>query len=126
MSELKYTFDHEWVRLDDEGLALVGITGYAQEQLGDLVFVELPAPGRELGQGEAAAVVESVKSASDVLAPMAGTVVAVNERLADDPALVNREPEGGGWLFKLRPANVQALAALMDEADYRAYLAEQG
>ncbi len=117
MTQTRYTTDHEWVRLDGAE-ALVGITDHAQQALGDLVFVELPAPGREVAAGEACAVVESVKAASDVFAPLAGRVVEVNPTLADDPALVNREPEASGWFFRLRLADPAAFDALMDEAAY--------
>jgi len=121
MAETRYTKDHEWVRLQD-GVALVGITDHAQQALGDIVFVDLPEPGREIGTGEACAVVESVKAASDVYAPLAGRVREVNPALADDPALVNRDPQGEGWFFKLVPADAAAFASLLDEAAYAAYL----
>ena len=123
MSETRYTRDHEWVRIDD-GIATIGITAHAQESLGDLVFVELPAPGREVAAAEACAVVESVKAASDVYAPLAGKVVENNAALAADPALANRDAEGEGWFFRLAPAEPGAFAALMDRAAYDAYVAE--
>ena len=117
MSEIRFTTDHEWVRLDD-GIATVGITEHAQEQLGDVVFVELPEPGREVAAGEACAVVESVKAASDVFAPLAGRVTEVNAALADDPGLVNREAQSGAWFFRLALADAAAFAALLDAAAY--------
>jgi glycine cleavage system H protein len=121
MSGVFYTKDHEWVRMDGP-LAVVGISDFAQQQLGDVVFVELPEVGRKVEAGGDAAVVESVKAASEVYAPIAGEVVAVNAALADDPATVNRDPMGEGWFMKLRPADAGALAALMDQAAYDAYL----
>jgi glycine cleavage system H protein len=121
MSETRFTKDHEWVRLED-GIAVVGITEHAQEALGDIVFVELPDPGREVEEGEACAVVESVKAASDVYSPLAGKVVENNPAITDDPALVNRDPAGDGWFFKLKLADPAALGALLDEAAYNAFL----
>jgi glycine cleavage system H protein len=118
MSETRFTRDHEWVRLED-GTVTVGITDHAQSQLGDIVFVELPEPGREVAAGEACAVVESVKAASDVFAPLAGRVTEVNTALAEDPALVNRAAQGEGWFFRLAPRDPSAFRALLDEADYR-------
>ena len=125
MSETRYTQDHEWVRLED-GIATVGITVHAQESLGDLVFVELPAPGREVAAAEACAVVESVKAASDVYAPLAGKVTENNATLAENPALANRDAEGEGWFFRLVPAEPAAFAALMDRTAYDAFVAEHG
>jgi glycine cleavage system H protein len=123
MSETRFTRDHEWVRLAD-GVATVGITNHAQNQLGDIVFVELPAPGREVAAGEACAVVESVKAASDVFAPIAGRITEVNAALADDPGLVNRDAQGAGWFFRLLPADAAAFKALMDEAAYMKFVEE--
>ena len=120
---IRFTKDHEWVRLDGS-LATVGITTHAQDALGDLVLVELPEPGREVAEAEAVAVVESVKAASDVYAPRAGRVTEVNPALADDPALVNRDPAGAGWFFKLELADPAAFDALLDQAGYDAMLAE--
>ena len=120
---IRYTKDHEWVRLDG-AVATVGITTHAQDALGDLVFVELPDPGREVAEAEAVAVVESVKAASDVYAPLAGRVTEVNAALTDDPALVNRDPSGEGWFFKLHLADPGAFDALLDQAGYDALLAE--
>jgi glycine cleavage system H protein len=120
MSTIKFTKDHEWIKLDGE-VATVGITDYAQKQLGDVVFVELPEIGRNVVAGKEAAVVESVKAASEVYAPVAGDVVEVNEALADDPALVNRDPQGEGWFVKLRIENQGDLDDLLDEAAYKEY-----
>lgn len=102
--ELKYTRSHEWLRSLPDGSVEIGISDHAQEELGDLVFIELPQVGRRLAAGEACAVVESVKAASDIYAPIAGTVLAINEQLAQSPELVNREPYGGGWLMRLKPS----------------------
>ena len=121
MSETRYTNDHEWVRLDGD-IATVGITAHAQEALGDVVFVELPEPGRDVTAGEAVAVVESVKAASDVYSPLAGKVCEHNPAIVEDPALVNREPEGEAWFFKLSGIDTAAFAALMDEAAYKAFV----
>ena len=115
---LKFTKDHEWLRVDGD-IATVGITAHAQEQLGDLVFVELPAPGMTFAQGNAAAVVESVKAASDVYAPIGGTVMEANQAIVDEPGVVNADPMGKGWFFKLKVADAAQLAGLMDEAAYR-------
>jgi glycine cleavage system H protein len=116
---LKYTQDHEWLRLDGD-VATIGITPYAQEHLGDLVFVELPAVGAKIDKGAVAATVESVKAASDVYAPVAGEVVEVNDRVSGEPGLVNTAPTGDGWLFKLKVANKAEVDGLMDEAAYKA------
>jgi glycine cleavage system H protein len=118
---LKYTKDHEWLRLVGE-TATIGITPYAQDQLGDLVFVDLPSIGTTLEQGAAAAVVESVKAASDVYAPVAGEVIEVNDRLAEEPGLVNTDPTGDGWLFRIKIADKAEVAALLDEAAYQEIL----
>jgi glycine cleavage system H protein len=117
MSEVRYTDQHEWVRIDG-GEATVGITKYAAEQLGDVVFVELPDAGRKVGKGGEAAVVESVKAASEVYAPVGGEVTASNSALTDDPAKVNADPEGEGWFFKLKLADAGEVAALMTRAQY--------
>jgi glycine cleavage system H protein len=119
MSQIRYTKDHEWVRLEGD-VATVGITHHAQEALGDLVFVDLPEPGREIANGETIAVVESVKAASDVYAPLAGHVTEVNSAIVEDPALVNREPEAEGWFFKMTLADPAEFDALLDEAAYAA------
>lgn len=121
MSQTYYTADHEWISLEGD-LATVGITDHAQEQLGDLVFVELPEIGRSLEKGEETVVVESVKAASDVYAPVSGQVTAVNGELAGDPALVNRSPLGEGWLFKLKVADPSQFEGLMDAEAYQAMI----
>jgi glycine cleavage system H protein len=118
---LRFTEDHEWVRREGD-LVVVGISDYAQTQLGDVVYVELPAVGKKVEKGGEAAVVESVKAASEVYAPIAGEVVEVNEELAGEPAKVNQDPMGGGWFMKIRPANLSELDGLMDEAKYKAYV----
>jgi len=123
MSQIRYTRDHEWVRLD-AGVATIGITDHAQAALGDIVFVDLPEPGREVAAGEECAVVESVKAASDIFSPLAGKITESNAALADDPALVNRDPAGEGWFFRLEPADPAAFDALLDEAAYAALIAE--
>src|SRR5690348_16812037 len=114
MSLVRFTRDHEWVRVDDD-LAVVGITDYAQSQLGDVVYVELPEIGRRVEKGKEAAVVESVKAASDIYAPVSGEVAEVNESLAADPAKVNADPMGEGWFLKLRLADVKELEGLLEE-----------
>jgi glycine cleavage system H protein len=119
---LKYTKDHEWLRIED-GVATVGITPYAQEKLGDLVFVELPSIKAMLEKGAVAATVESVKAASEVYAPVGGEVVAVNERLTSEPGLVNAEPTGNGWMFKMRNVNAADIDGLLDESAYKALIA---
>jgi glycine cleavage system H protein len=113
-----FTKDHEWVRLEGD-VAIVGITDYAQAALGDIVFVDLPESGRALTQGKEAAVVESVKAASDIYAPISGEVVAVNDNAKNDPSLVNSSPQDNGWLFKIKPANLAELDNLMDESAYK-------
>jgi glycine cleavage system H protein len=125
MSELKYTKEHEWVRMEGD-VAVIGISAFAQEALGDVVFVELPEIGKSLKAGEQAAVVESVKAASEVYAPLAGEVVGINEALNDDPSTVNSDPTGKGWFLKMKPSNPADLEALMDEAAYRKFAEEQG
>lgn len=122
MSKTWYTAEHEWIAVDG-GVATIGITEHAQEQLGDLVYVELPQIGRTVAKGEETVVVESVKAASDVYAPVSGEVVAVNGELAGDPALVNRAAEADGWLFRLKIADESELEGLMDAAAYRASVA---
>jgi len=119
-AELRYTKSHEWVRRNDDGSVTIGITDYAQEQLGDLVFVELPEVGASLDAGAECCVVESVKAASDVYSPLAGEVAAVNETLADTPESINTDPYGDGWLFRLTPADAAAVDALLDAAGYQA------
>lgn len=121
MSEIRFTEQHEWVRLDGD-VVTVGITRYATEQLGDVVYVELPEAGRKVGQGGEAAVVESVKAASEVYAPVAGEVTGANEELAAEPAKVNADPEGEGWFFKMKIADRGEFAKLMSEAQYADFI----
>lgn len=123
MPSLHYTKEHEWVRVDGD-VATVGISDYAQEQLGDVVYVELPDVGKAVAKGEEAAVVESVKAASEVYAPVSGEVVEVNGALEGEPSKVNDEPTGGGWFLKLKVSDTGELDALMDEDAYKTYLAE--
>lgn len=120
-SDKRYTKEHEWVSLDGD-IVTVGITDHAQQQLGDVVFVELPELGREVTPGEACAVVESVKAASDIYAPLAGKVVESNAEIADEPSLVNSDPEGEGWFFRLEIDDTAAFEALLDEDAYNEYL----
>ena len=118
MSGTKYTDDHEWIRMDGD-VGTVGISDHAQEQLGELVFVELPEVGRELSKGDEAAVIESVKAASELHAPASGTVTEVNDALNDEPTKVNEDAQGEGWFFKLKVSDAAELDALMDEAAYK-------
>ncbi len=121
MADLKFTDEHEWIRIDG-GVGTVGITAYAQEQLGDVVFVELPEAGRKVEKGKDMAVVESVKAASEVYAPVSGEIVEANAALADDPAKVNADPQGAGWFVKIRLADPKQLDGLMDEAGYKKFV----
>ena len=125
MASTHYTKDHEYVRIDGD-IATVGISAYAQEQLGDVVFVELPAKGTTFAAGEQAAVVESVKAASEVYMPVAGEVVEVNSALEGEPGTVNADPAGAGWFFKIKLANATDAAALMDEAAYESFVKSLG
>ncbi len=120
---LHYTRSHEWVRREDDGTVTVGITEHAQDALGELVYVELPAVGRALAAGETFGVVESVKAVSDVYAPIAGEVTAINDALSSAPEAINRDPYGGGWILRLRPANPADVDGLLDEAGYDEVLA---
>ena len=122
MSEMKFTEDHEWILLEDDDVAVVGITDYAQDQLGELVFVELPEVGSEWVQGAEAAVIESVKAAGEVKAPVAGTVVEVNESLEDEPERVNADPTGEGWIIRIRVNDPDELEALMDAEQYEEFV----
>jgi glycine cleavage system H protein len=121
MSQTYFTEDHEWIRVEG-GIATVGITDYAQEQLGDLVFVELPEVGKTLSKGDTAVVVESVKAASDVYAPVDGEIVDANAALSSNPALVNSAATGEGWLWKMKLADEGQLSGLLDEAGYQAHI----
>ena len=123
--ELKYHKSHEWVRREADGSVTVGISDHAQDLLGDMVFVELPEVGRALAAGEECAVVESVKAASDVYAPLAGEVLAVNSVLEDSPETVNQSPYGDGWLFRMQPADPAAIDMLLDAAAYAAIVAAE-
>ena len=125
MSEIKFSEDHEWILIED-GIGTVGITDYAQEQLGDVVFVELPEAGKTLVKGDEAAVVESVKAASELYAPVTGEVTEANDALAEDPAQVNSDPQGGGWFFKIKISDPAQLEALMDDAAYAEFIKEHG
>ena len=118
-----FTEDHEWVDVDGE-VGTVGISDYAQGQLGDIVFVDVPVEGKQLGKGDEAAVVESVKAASDVYSPVSGTVIEGNDALADEPALVNSDPEGEGWFYRIRLTDADEMGELMDEAAYEAFVAK--
>lgn len=120
MSVTKYTEDHEWIRIED-GIGTVGITDHAQEQLGDIVFIEVPDVGRTLSKGDDAAVVESVKAASEVYAPVSGEVTEANAALAEAPQTVNEDPTGAGWLYKIKLSDPSQLDELMDEAAYKAH-----
>ena len=125
MASVKYSQEHEWISVEGD-LGTIGITQYAQEQLGDVVFVELPKAGRKVAKGEACAVVESVKAASDIYAPVSGEVVEANAALADSPGDVNAEPTGKGWFFKLKLSDKSELDGLMDEAAYDTFVKSLG
>ncbi len=122
MSELKFTEEHEWLRLEDDGAVSIGISHYAQEQLGDVVYVELPTVGETLTVGSEAAVIESVKAAGEIKMPINGEVIAVNESLSDEPELVNADPLGAGWLLKIETDDTHALEQLMDEGAYSDFI----
>ena len=124
-NDLKYLESHEWARLESDGTVTVGISDHAQSALGDLVFVEVPQVGKSLERGLAAAVVESVKAASDVYTPVSGEVIASNASLGATPELVNQDPYGQGWLFKIRPSNTAELGALLDAQAYGKVVAEE-
>ena len=123
-SELKYASSHEWARLEEDGTVTVGITDHAQEALGDVVFVELPEMGSTLAAGDEAGVVESVKAASDIYAPVGGEVIAVNEQLEEEPETVNSDPYNDGWFYKLQPGDATELDALLSAEDYRQHCEE--
>jgi glycine cleavage system H protein len=125
MADIKYTQEHEWIRVEGD-VGTIGITNYAQEQLGDVVFVDLPQAGRKVAKGEACAVVESVKAASDIYAPVSGEISEANAALGDSPGDVNAEPMGKGWFFKLKFADKGELTGLMDEAAYAAFVKSLG
>ncbi len=122
MSELKYTEDHQWVRLEEDNTATIGITDYAQEQLGDVVYIEMPEIDKTLGKGDVAAVIESVKTAEEIKMPLTGSVLSVNEDLQNDPELVNTDPEGDGWVLSVSLQSPEEVEALMDENSYNEFL----
>jgi len=126
MSSVKYTKDHEWVRIEGDGTCTVGITDYAQEQLGELVYVELPEIDTEVEQGVESGVIESVKAAGDLKSPVTGSVVEVNESLGDEPGKINEDPMGEGWIFKVKLAEASGVDDLMDQAEYDDYVEELG
>ena len=121
MADVKYTNEHEWIRIEGD-VGTIGITNYAQEQLGDVVFVDVPQVGRKVAKGEAVAVVESVKAASDIFAPVSGEIVEGNKALADSPGDVNAEPMGKGWFFRIKLSNKAELDGLMDETAYNSFV----
>ncbi|GMU70442.1 MAG: glycine cleavage system protein GcvH [Steroidobacteraceae bacterium] len=125
-SDLKYARSHEWVKPLADGTVEIGISDHAQSALGDLVFVEVPAAGRTLAKGEACAVVESVKAASDVYSPLSGTVTESNAELANAPELINQDPYGAGWMLRMKPADSAELDALLSAADYEAAVQADG
>lgn len=122
MTKTVYTQEHEWLRIEDDGSVTVGITDYAQDHLGDIVYVQLPETGREFTKGEEAAVIESVKTAGEILMPAAGLVTEINTTLADEPGKVNEDPLGAGWFFKFKVNQPSDLDGLLDEAGYKAYI----
>lgn len=122
--ELKYASSHEWARLEEDGTVTVGITDHAQKALGDVVYVELPELGRQFGSGDEAGVVESVKAASDVYAPVSGSVIAINSQLDDAPETVNADPYGDGWFYRLQPNDASELDQLLDAEAYRSQCEE--
>ncbi len=124
MSEVKFTKDHVWIRLDDDDTATIGITDYAQEQLGDIVFVECPPVEKELGIGDEAVIIESVKTAGEVKMPISGTVIETNDSLTDAPEIINADPEGDGWLMTVNIINSNEFDTLMDDSDYGEFLSE--
>ena len=124
-ADLRYLKSHEWARLESDGSVTIGISDHAQQALGDLVFVEVPEPGRRVMAGEACAVVESVKAASDVYSPVSGEIIAGNVELGGQPELINRDPYGGGWIMRVRPADKSQFAALLDAKAYEAALAAE-
>ena len=121
-SELKYTREHEWIRVDDDATVTIGITDHAQAELGDLVFVDAPEVGVTFDAGDAAAVVESVKAASDIYSPLAGEVAEANENLGDSPELINSDPYGDGWIFRLKPESMDGVNGLLSADDYQTFV----
>ena len=121
MSERKFSEEHEWIDIEGD-VGTVGVTDYAQEQLGDIVFVDLPEAGKTLAKGDEVAVIESVKAASEIFAPVTGEIVEANDALTDDPSLVNSDAQGAGWFFKIKIADASELEGLMDEAAYKSFV----
>ncbi len=119
---MKYTEEHEWLRPEDDGTITVGITAHAAEQLGDIVFIELPEEGDEVTKDDEIVVIESVKAASDILAPLDGEIVEVNSAIVDEPGKINEDPEGDGWFFRMKPADLAPMEEYMDEAAYKAFI----
>ena len=127
MSTTKYTEEHEWLKIDDNGLVTVGITDFAQDHLGDLVYVQLPEVGKQIDKGEEAAVIESVKTASEIMMPVSGVITEINPLLADEPGKVNEDPLGEGWFFRFQASDdVAGITGLMDEDGYKAFVAGLG
>lgn len=126
MSKTVYTQEHEWLRVEDDGLVTVGITDYAQDHLGDLVYVQLPEVGKELTKGDEAAVIESVKTAGEIMMPANGVITEINATLADEPGKVNEEPMGAGWFFKFKANSPADLNGFLDEAGYKTYIDSLG
>ena len=122
MSDMRYTEDHEWVLMEDEEIGVIGITDYAQDQLGEVVYVELPEVGQEVSQGADTAVIESVKAAGEVKSPVTGVVVEINDALVDEPEKVNADPTGDGWFIKVKLSDPSELESLMDEDAYKEYV----
>ncbi len=122
MAETRYTRDHEWVRLEDDGTLTIGITDFQQESMGEIVFVELPEVDREVVEGESCATVESTRIATDLFAPLPGRIAEVNENIIEDPGLINRDPDGEGWFLRMEPTDEEQFEALMDEEAYEAFL----
>lgn len=122
MSKTVYTKEHEWLRIEDDGSVTVGITDYAQDHLGDVVYVQVPEAGKEIAKGEEAAVIESVKAAGEIMMPMDGVVTDSNAALADEPGKVNEDPMGAAWFFKFTPKSAADLGGFLDEAGYKAYV----
>ncbi len=119
---MKYTEEHEWIRTEDDGSVVIGITAHAAEQLGDIVFIELPEEGDEMAKDDEVVVIESVKAASDILAPLDGEVLEINAAIVDEPGKINDDAEGDGWFFRLKPADLAPMEEYMDEAAYKAFI----
>jgi len=124
MNEIKFTQEHEWILIEEKAIGVVGITDYAQQQLGDIVFVELPEVGKEINQGDDVAVIESVKAASELNTPISGEIIEINQVLNDAPETINNDPMGTGWIMKIKIADLSELEGLMDEQAYKNFLVE--